>query len=172
MASPPLTSFLINSNVELGVLVFIFSSVLRAGSPSLLPSSSYASGRTGEEILWCSTQLRSFLKNLSQSHAHSLALCCSCFPGGLLAPRLARRAPESLGFPFFIYFFGPRRFRAVGRRWWEEKFSGGGRAVIVASPLAAFFAPGSVRRRGKERALVTSSDIGTFSRSRREEKVK
>lgn len=105
MASPPLTSFLINSNVELGVLVFIFSSVLRAGSPSLLPSSSYASGRTGEEILWCSTQLRSFLKNLSQSHAHSVALCCSCFPGGLLVPRLARRAPESLGFPFFHLFF-------------------------------------------------------------------
>lgn len=43
---------------------------------------------------------------------------------------------------------------------------------MVASPLVVFFAPGSVRRRGKEYGLVTSSDIGTFSRSRREEKVK
>lgn len=118
----------------------------------------------------------SFLKNLSpaQSHAHSPALCCSCFPGGLLVPRLARRAQRasgSLSFSFFFFSdlcaFGPWD-AAGGKKSFREAA-----AVIVASLLAAF-APGS-RAEAGECGLVTSSDIGTFSpgsRSRREEKVK
>lgn len=108
----------------------------------------------------------SFLKNLAQSHAHSPALCCSCFPGGPLVPRLARRAQRASGSLLF-HFFGPWD-AAGGKKSFREAA-----AVIVAS-LLAVFAPGS-RAEAGECGLVTSSDIGTFSpgsRSRREEKVK
>lgn len=60
----------------------------------------------------------SFLKNLSpaQSHAHSPALCCSCFPGGLLVPRLARRAQRASGSLFFHFFFFFFRTSALSGR--------------------------------------------------------
>lgn len=161
-------SFLINSNEELGTACF--SS--RRCVPRLTPADGrvrrFSGARPSYRLLFPQ-------ESFSQSHAHSLALCCSCFPGGPACSSTRQaRAPVSLGFSFififsFIFlFFGPRRFRAVGRRWWVEKFFGrrqGSSGSVLRSGQCAEAGEGVC-------GLVTSSDIGTFSRSRREEKVK
>lgn len=166
-------SFLINSNEELGTACF--SSRRCVLSP---PSSSYASGWTGKEILWCSTQLPSPLSSriffsVPRTFSGAVLLVFPRRPCLFLDSPGARACEPRVLFYFLRFFFGPRRFRAVGRRWWVEKFFGRRQGRDGCLSSGCVLRSGAVCvGGGKECGLVTSSDIGTFSRSRREEKVK
>lgn len=106
-------SFLINSNEELGTACFSSRRCVLPLRARLTPADGRARRFSGARP---SYRLLFPQESFSQSHAHSLALCCSCFPGGPACSSTRQaRAPVSLGFSFISSLFFFRTSALSGR---------------------------------------------------------